>query len=501
VEARVPDRRTAPFAPSRTLLAGLVLALAVAATFSGTLSTGFVWDDRDLVVDNPDTHDLGSLGRVMLSPDLTPPYYRPLPRVLLVLEYAVFGATPAAFHLVSVLAHLAAAWLLFLWARRLFGADVPAVLAALLWALHPVGAEAVGFVAVRTAPLAALFVLATLLAVQRAADRPGASRAWFSGLLFLAALGCKEQAVMALPLAALQLRALRGTREPGASPLVARLVLLVGALIVYLVARVAALGGLLGEVPRVVGRAEAMGPLDMLLATGRYVTLFVWPSGLTVTHDLSVPPPALLLAGFVGVVGLSAWGWRRRTPAAVLGAAWFWLMLLPTLQVIALPSALFAERHAYLLYPGLVLMVVDLGLAAWQAHPSRGLALALVAASLAACGGLAARTVLRRRDWHDNRTLFESALAVRPSALAHLNLGNLELAEGHREAAAGHWRAAVELDPTDADALNQLGVLAAQDQRLVEARKLFSQALAAHPQHPVARQNLERLLRLLPGGR
>ena len=480
-----------PFPRCRTYLALVALILAVGVVCAGTLSNGFVWDDFDIIVDNRETHDIRNLGRVLLSPDLRAPYYRPLPRAMLVIEYALWGPTPWAFHLVSVLAHLAATGLLFFWARRLFRRDLPAFAVALLWGVHPVGAEAVGFVSVRTGTLAVLFGLASLLTLERAADHPDRRQAWASGLLFFLALASKEQALMLLPLAAWALRARRGG-QAGAH----RFGLLlphVAALGAYGALRVIALGGLLGNAPRVVGRSVAMGPIAAALAVGRYVALAFWPAPLTVTHDLTQAARWPMLAGLATALACSAWAAKRRTPAATCGVLWFWLAVLPTLQVVAIPSAVFAERHAYVAYPGLALVVVDLLVAVRERWAVPAIGWVAVLALVVTAGALAVRTALRIPDWRDNRALFESALAVRPSALAHLNLGNLALAERDKTRAERHWRAAVEIDPFDADALNQLGVLAAQAQKFHEARDLFRRALDAFPEHPAARANLDRV--------
>jgi hypothetical protein len=296
---------------------------------------------------------------------------------------------------------------------------------------------------------------------------------------------------MLLPLAAWALRARRGG-QAGAH----RFGLLlphVAALGAYGALRVIALGGLLGNAPRVVGRSVAMGPIAAALAVGRYVALAFWPAPLTVTHDLTQAARWPMLAGLATALACSAWAAKRRTPAATCGVLWFWLAVLPTLQVVAIPSAVFAERHAYVAYPGLALVVVDLLVAVRERWAVPAIGWVAVLALVVTAGALAVRTALRIPDWRDNRALFESALAVRPSALAHLNLGNLALAERDKTRAERHWRAAVEIDPFDADALNQLGVLAAQAQKFHEARDLFRRALDAFPEHPAARANLDRV--------
>ncbi|MFZ4579300.1 MAG: tetratricopeptide repeat protein [Myxococcota bacterium] len=476
----------------------LLLLVATGGIFANTLGNGYVWDDFDILVDNPQTHDLGRLGEVLLSPDQKPPYYRPLPRASFVVEIALFGQDPRVGHAVSLTWHLAAVVLLFLWAQVLFRRVAPAFAVALLWAVHPVAAEAVGFISVRTGTMAVALSLATLLAFWRGVRHGGWGWLAFAGVLFLAALGSKEQAGAVLPLAAglLWLAPRMGEANLRGRTPWALLPLGLG-LGGYLVARVAALGSLSGDVPRVVGQGAAMGVGDAVLAAGWYLRQLLWPTELNIVHNLHAAPTAVLVTGALALLAATVWSIRRPTPAALFGVAWFWLTFAPTVQWVALPSAALADRQAYIMGVGLACLVVQFGVALCDLIPVRWTAaLAAVCVSAAACA-LSVRTIQRNSDFADNGHLYAASVAVRPSALAHLNLGNAAQRAGDLDTAREHWEAAVALDPRDADALTQLGVLHARAGDFPTARDLFRRALEAFPGHPAARGNLERVERRL----
>lgn len=59
------------------------------------------------------------------------------------------------------------------------------------------------------------------------------------------------------------------------------------------------------------------------------------------------------------------------------------------------------------------------------------------------------------------------------------------------------YRRAVELEPENADAFNNLGVLLAQRGDLQAAMGLFEQAVKADPHHLNALENLDQAKRLL----
>ena len=190
---------------ARRFLPALLLVAAVVAVHGNAIQNGFVWDDKFIVVDNPDTRDLSRLPDVLLSPDEMKPYYRPLTRASFLVDYRVFGLNPRAYHLVNLVLHAAAVLLLYALGLRLFGARPPALVAALLLAVHPIHCEAVAFVSARNNIFALCFALLALLLFIDAAERRSQARAALSAVALLFAMLAKEPGLMALPVLALWL--------------------------------------------------------------------------------------------------------------------------------------------------------------------------------------------------------------------------------------------------------------------------------------------------------
>jgi hypothetical protein len=131
-----------------------VVAAAALAAHGGDVRNGFVWDDEPIVVESPVTRNVSRLGEALLTPDEVKPYYRPLNRASYLLDHRLAGLDPRWFHLVNVLVHAASALALYAVGRRLFARCGPALLAALLLAVHPIHVEAVAFVSARNDLLA-----------------------------------------------------------------------------------------------------------------------------------------------------------------------------------------------------------------------------------------------------------------------------------------------------------------------------------------------------------
>jgi len=451
--------------PARTeRLAAVVVAVAALAVYAGTLTAGYVWDDEAIVVG-----EQRGLAAVLLSPDEVAPYYRPLARASFLLDRDVLGLDPRGSHAANVLLHAGCALLLFLLARGLFRAEAPALMAALLLAVHPIHAEAVAFVTARNNLLALFFCLGSLLLFRRGRDVLSA------GATFLA-LCSKEQGAVAIPLitaCALFPRAFTGEEVPRSWR---RLVPQGMALAAYLVLRTVALQG----APAMDGFGA--GILSSASGIATFLRLALWPADLTIFHPQPVPSwgdliPWLALGGLVG------WLLRRPSPAARFGALWLLCGLLPLTNLIPIPSATVAERYVYAVLPGLWILVAE----ALSRVPKR-IAWPVAAIVLTACS---ARTLSRTRDWKDDVTLARSAVAVdRGSAPARYNLGVALKDAGDLPGAEREWREALRLRPDDAQTLTQLGTAAAVRGDLVAAEALFRRALAIRPDLTMAAQNL-----------
>jgi tetratricopeptide (TPR) repeat protein len=472
------------------------VALAALLAHGGALRNGFVWDDEAVVVDSAATRDLSSLPRVVLSPDERPPYYRPLNRASYLVDHALFGMDPRAFHAVSLALHALSAALLFLLASRLLGDVLLAAVTALLLAVHPLAVEVVSFVTARNNLFALAFSLAAALALARALDRR--SRAWTlaSAAAFLLGLLSKEPAGMLLPLL-LSWLALPGPAEAlSAEPFLRRtrwLLPHLAALAAYLVLRAVSLSGV--PVPADPAPAPLLDRVAALAwIVPEYVRLLAWPEGLTVLHPAT--PPAGWAAGaavsWAGLMGVGVLQVRRPTPAGAFGLLWAALTFAPASGLVAIPASPVAERFAYLPLAGVALVAADL-LGRLRLRGRMRVALGAAAALLLLA--LAVRTAARTADWRDDVTLFASASRVNPGSRdAWFNLGVALKDRGDLTAAQSAWESALALAPGDAEAHAQLGTLHAVGGDLDRGEVHLRLALTARPDLDQARYNLALVL-------
>lgn len=151
------------------------------------LANAFVLDDVVQIIKNPDLPNWSFLWKAFTRNEFwysdaafvhgyQSRNYRPAILVWYWVNYHLFGLHPAPWHWSIVLVHLVAVWLLFRIARHLTGESIPALLAASIFALLPVHAGTVVWMAACGMVIGTAFVLGSFYMFIRRAE--GSSRNW-----------------------------------------------------------------------------------------------------------------------------------------------------------------------------------------------------------------------------------------------------------------------------------------------------------------------------------
>ena len=131
--------------------AALVCAALSALLYLNTLSCGFAFDDKAVIIDNGDIRPNASWLNLFrndfwgtpISNPTSHKSYRPLTVATFRLNYMLHELQPLGYHLVNVLLHSAVCYLYVLLCGVVFSEVWPALIAGLLFAVHPIHTEAV----------------------------------------------------------------------------------------------------------------------------------------------------------------------------------------------------------------------------------------------------------------------------------------------------------------------------------------------------------------------
>jgi len=503
----------------------LVIFTLTALVFLPALWNGFVdWDDNVNLLQNPNYRGLGWTQLKWMFGGNNTNFYMPLTWLSFGLDFTLWGMNPAGYHLTSLLLHALNACVFYFVALRLLRAargsesardhasQAGAVLAALLFSLHPLRVESVVWATERRDVLSGLFYLLAILAYLRACE-PGTAgtprgRAWYCGAVAggLGALLSKPMAV-SLPviLVLLDIYPLRRLGSNPASWLkpAAGQVWLEKLPFVLFSAATSAVTLL--DLGRLID-LTALPPVGWLgrIATSLYALAFyLWktvaPWGLSPLYEQPIPldPTAwqfVVSTVVVVVISVTAFALRRRWPALLSVWLGYVAVLLPVLGIVQIQTTIASDRYTYLACLGFALLAGGALASAVEAHTAGRLgkrAMTLVASTAVVLSiSLSTLASMQTRVWRDSEALWSHALAVTPSPRAHLHWGTTLIGEGRPAEAIPHLREALRLRPDYADAHLELGVALAAQGDLLAAIDHYRKALRLSPRESIVYNNL-----------
>jgi len=495
----------------RMIICGVLVALIFAAHAPALCAT-FVWDDTALVLRDPLIRSWRLIPegfQRFLFVDATPSnFYRPVQRLSFTLEYWAFAFRPAPYHLTNILLHAATAIALFIFALaflRLYQVDERkslgvAAIASLAWALHPLHSGVVDYVAGRADSLAAFFGFTALYFTVRALDRESAWKFYaVTGFALLASALSKESGLIFSALA-ITLILLRKNWK-GIVPIGVAIAFV---LTIYVTLRNQVLPV---DVPRLSPPAPALvRPLIAARALAEYTGLLIAPANLHMDRDVENHP-----WGF-NPVSLTAGAWRELETLAgliIFGVLLWWahhalkrepvifalllcagITYLPVCGVFSL-NANIAEHWIYVPLAFILLAAALQGALIVRNRTTFFSILTLAALWIAFLG---LRTFHRAQDWRDPRTFFTRTIAAGgDSARMLINLGGLELSDGHLEQADLFLQRALAKNPEQPFALLNLAAVALKRNDLPTARGFLQRA----QKNPLSQAQAEEMLALV----
>ncbi len=493
------------------LLAALLLAVALLATYANSLRVPFLFDDDSSITENL---TLRSWRTSFLPPSDSGVTVsgRPLLNASLALNWALGRDNVPGYHALNLLIHFLAALTLFGLTRRTLllprsplsstlhplpssrsASAAPIALAvSALWALHPLQTESVTYIVQRAESLVGLFYLLTLYGFVRSIDTPSSSRRWqiITVLSCLAGMASKEVMVSAPVIVFLFDRTFVSGSFAAAWRAHKKLHLALASTWLLLAACIFSTGNRGGTI----GANDAITSWNYFLtqchALIHYLRLTVWPHPLvldygttTVTRFSSIAPQffALVALGLATFFAL----WKRPT-LGFLGAVFF-AVLAPTSSVVPVITQTMAEHRMYLALAPLMLALV---LLLHRAHARLGITLALALAVIA--GSLSFN---RNNDYRDPLALWEKNLAHAPlNHRALISLGGLHAKQNDYPRALAAFQQAAAIAPDDLGAQTRIASSLATLGQPVEAIARLRLVLTFKPGLYDAHYNLGKIL-------
>ncbi|MFH1876327.1 MAG: tetratricopeptide repeat protein [Candidatus Omnitrophota bacterium] len=544
------------FHSQKDLFAIFAITFLACIVFFNIFGNAFIWDDQQLIVENPHIQSLKSLP-FLFSPSYwkyhapeVRGWYRPARVVTLTIDYFFWKRNPFGYHLTNTLLHAANSIFVYFLTGLLTATMVsrtkikeggrgwpqffePAFVAAALFAVHPMHVESVAWIKNRSDLLALFFFLVSFLLFARFLARGG----WFFSLASIGAMFaafCSKEMGLVMPLVLFSYvvffvpsgRRRRAAAVVGPMFVLAFLYFIFGRSIVPAT-----------SAPPAYPMNVYIHCLAVLKTYAYYIRLVCVPVGLNAARFFGIPrsfvePGVFFSIGTLLIAAFAFLSVVRKSRPAAFAILWFFITLLPVSNILFLEGRPIAEQRLYIpsvgfcIFSALAIYALACSRMRLTSRVKGPQLASVVFISLLIWWGTT--TVMRNFDWKDSITfwsktvrqspwssralynlgtayvyqgdfaraagLYEQSLARNPSSLDALNnLGNIYYQKGDFEKAIGLYRAAFAVDPRSLETYNNLGAAYQAVNRSFEAANAYQEAITIDPDDPAAYNNLGTL--------
>ena len=462
----------------RILLCWFVPLLLYLSNLDGT----WIQDDHYHVEQNPYIRSAKHIPRILTttvwqstSEETTrSDIYRPVLMMSWMADQFLFGLRPWGFHLINNVFHAVNCVLLYALLRTFLGSS-SSLLGGLLFAVHPLGVEAVSWIGGRQDLLLALLALCNIHALLKWLKSPSPIWIGLYALTLPLGLFSKESFVL-VPIAGIAaLLISSGDRRETAARLKSPCAVLIGVFIGCFLWRNEIVRRSFFELlsPELFGNALALAKRFLLLLFVPADSDFLFPYRARSFAWMSAALPFALITALIASLMFAI----RKNTAAVLGILFLLAPLVPAALVLDLVGTI-AERYFYLPMVGIALLFAASieGLEKRVSVPRLGawIGCLLLVLSLV--------TVARNREWRDEETLYRSSIQRDPSNEAPYFLLAWHY---HRSGSFSQeieaYRDGLQRNPRHFSMLNNLAVRLTERGEFVEAKELLKRAYGLYP--------------------
>lgn len=434
------------------------------------------WDDNLYIKDNPLIYSINLkdiFSRYVMG------NYHPLTILTFAIEYQFFGLNETGYHAVNLLLHLLNVVLVFYSINLLVNKPTVALVAALLFGIHPLHVESVAWAAELKDLLYTFFFLASYIMYLKYLTSQQKKLYVFALLLFCLSLLSKAMAA-SLPVVLLLTDYFKG-RKINAKTLLEKgpfILLSIGFGIVAIWAQKSS-GATdvvnFGFLERIVFACYGFITYIVQLFFPLHLSAY-YPYPIKSTESL--PAQYYLYPVLLIVLMTAVFYSLRFTKKVFFGVGFFAVTVFLVLQLLPVGGAIIADRYSYIPSIG----IFYLGGEGFNLLLNKKLRIPAFILLAIITVFFSIRTYTRCNIWKDDLTLWNDVISRDQTVpLAYNNRGLIYLNEGKNDIALRDFNKAIELKPDYAKAYNNRGTLFVNEKKYDEALKDFDRAVQLTP--------------------
>ena len=444
-------------ASGRWFLPGILMVVTLLLNLN-TVSDRFDYDDYLVIVDSDEV-------KYWHFWDLWHVAGRGVRTLSLMLDYRLFGDSPAGYHIQNILWHLLSVLLLYVIFEKISKDRALAFLGGLFFTIHPVHVESVAYISYRKDLLCMFFYSLSFLSYMFFIELKG-NKKWyclaFSLFTFFLAINSKEVAVtLPIVIAAYEIIFVpREARVLTGRPLLLFSGVIVGSILalVYLTNRLDF--SHLGSIKTLGGHSGELSLYSVLATSApafwKYLGLLFFPFGLSPDHIIELYQSfinlyvVLSLVAFT-IVALSPFFLLGKKKLMAFGILWFLINYIPVSNIIPL-TYIVADRYMYLPSAGFSLFMAVFIKGMWDKesflknrHQSKTVVTVL---TMIIVISFSVKTLRYNALYKDPVKLWEYTVNIYPHSLkARLNLARVNHQSGDYEKAMIDYNYVISMDP------------------------------------------------------
>ncbi|MFZ4523191.1 MAG: tetratricopeptide repeat protein [Bacteroidales bacterium] len=466
-----------PHRPWKNYLALGIILLVTLVSFLPTLQNGFVWDDQYYIISNS---LLKPVNLTAIFSQNVGGNYHPLTILVLAAEFHLFGLHETGYHAVSILLHLLNVILVFYAVFLLSEKAGIALVAALLFGIHPMHVESVAWVSERKDLLYTFFFLASYIFYLRYTGTNRKKYLAFALGLFLLSLLSKAMAA-SLPVLLILTDYYKG-RAVNMRSLLEKAPFFLLALIFGVVAILAQKSS-----NYIQDSSVFTFPQRIVFACYGFVT-YLWKLLLPLHLSAYYPYPQTTggqipgiyfacLILFLAIAAAVIYS-LRQTRKIFFGLGFFSITLFLVLQLLPVGGAIMADRYSYLPSIGIFFLAGEGLFLLWNKKQPWAVILLLGVFTVF----FSVTTYARCSVWKNGQTLWSDVIGqYQAIPQAYHNRGLYLMNHGQWDEALSDFDKAIQLDPNHVEAYNNRGNIYMNNNMDDKALSDFNKAIELKP--------------------
>ncbi len=490
-ETKNPPVAEKAFGPDRWKIFGAlaVIVLISIIVYLPVFHNGFLaWDDDAYIKNNPLIYSINL--KEIFSHNVMGNWH-PVTMLALALEYHLFGLNASGYHAVNLLLHLLNVILVFYTVFLLSNKAAVALVASLLFGIHPLHVESVAWAAELKDLLYTFFFLAAYicylkylkeLRIKNEELRIGNNKYYLLSLLLFAVSLLSKAMAASLPLVLILTDYFKG-RKIDSRDAINRV--FIEKVPFFLLAIALGVVAVLAQKTDESAQLTTIFtfPQRLVFASFGFITYLyklLLPLNLSAFYpypvnngvDIPIQYYAYLLS-FLGLAAYLIYS-RRFTKKIIFGIGFFTLTILFVLQLLPVGNAIMADRYSYIPSIGIFYLAGEGFIWLWSKNIKLPALILLSVSSIL----FSVKTYARCGVWKNDMTLWNDVIGQdKTVAEAYYNRGILFMNEKRNEEAIKDFNKVVELKPGYANSYNGRGVIFTNEKRNDEAIKEFNKAI------------------------